>query len=697
MDSDSDSHSARSDSNSDDEYNYEFAYFAAAELPDTNGKVQCTCGCGKRRTIRTVYRHLKRLRETQILAKNNGYNYTMAAEALGTNKTHLGENPEIEMRNEDEVPDLPMHYDSDRKPDPPPDSPESWYEFGTPPPSPTLLQLSNDEVSSDEEHKYQEITANDCREYDRWYAEDCQEELDEFLSETITETELDSIKMMAIRQFGHISFRNYERIRYSFRSKIFLLTLQRLGTRLAGLSGIKTETYDCCANVCLVFTGDFAENTACSACKQPRFDELGRPRKVWQYIPIIGRFLAMFNHPDFIAKLEYRYNYVQRDGRIDDFFDSELYKNLCRQNIVIDGEDLGVPYFSGKYDIATSVLADGVQIFKQETATCWPIMLQILNLPPRDQCQLRNVLPLCVIPGPKQPKDFQSFLEPFVLESLQLARGVRAFNSRTQCDFLLRIHPVLVGGDMQAIKHLEEMKGVNAKVPCRGCESIGVYHSDKKTYLIPLAAPLSADNPTPTTNAYNLLDLQLQTEARMARQTEKIKNAETTAEYEGPAKKYGITGPTILDRIPSLQRPRSYPHKFLHLFLLNHVPDLITLWIGGHPLIPDAGCEHYLISKVDWVAIGRETEAATNLVPSLFCRRLPNIRTEWRLFCGESWSFWVLYIGPIVLRNRLPKKYYDHFLELVAVIKCLTQYENITERIEQLRLGIAGYVERYEE
>ncbi|KAG9120348.1 hypothetical protein FRC07_004192 [Ceratobasidium sp. 392] len=106
---------------------------------------------------------------------------------------------------EEEVPDLPMHYDSDREPEPPPDSPESWYEIGTPPPSPTPLALSDNEVLLDEEHKYQEITANDYRKYDRWYAEDWQEELDKFLCEMITEAELNSIKMMAIRQPGQIS------------------------------------------------------------------------------------------------------------------------------------------------------------------------------------------------------------------------------------------------------------------------------------------------------------------------------------------------------------------------------------------------------------------------------------------------------------------------------------------------------------
>ncbi|QRV98449.1 Transposase family tnp2 [Ceratobasidium sp. AG-Ba] len=689
------SHSG-SDYSSNEEYSGYHAYLAA-NLPDNDGKILCPCGCNRRRAVRTTYEHLQKLRNIQS-ATGSGSNRATGSDRsdyVAGDAARGGEGmPDVEMCV-DEEPDLPMHYDEEED-ILPPDPAEDWRDVPTPPPSPPPLALDADEEVSDNEDGYMNVTADDYREYDRWFADDRAAELDEFLCETITEEELDSIKMMAIRQFGHISIRNYERIRYSFRDKVFLLTLQRLGTRIAGLSGIKPETYDCCVNVCHAFTGDFSEETVCSTCREQRYDELGRSRQTFQYIPTIGRFLAMFNNPAFVEKLEYRDKYVQHEGHINDFFDSELYKNLCQKNIVINGEDLGVKYFSGKYDIATTLLANGVQIFKQENATCWPIMLQILNLPPRERSQVRNVIPLCVIPGPSQPKDFNSFLEPFVLECLTFARGVKAFNSRTGRDFTLRHHPVLVGGDMQAIKHLEEMKGVGAKVPCRGCESNAIYHSAKRTYYIPLAAPLSTDNPGTSTAAYNPLDLPNRTEERMKRQMRKMEKA-TPREYEELAKRYGISGPTILDRIPSLQRPTSYPHEFLHLFLLNHIPDLITIWIGKHPSVPTAGCKDYLISQEDWEAIGLETEVATKNIPSYFSRKLPNIQSEWRLFCGESWSFWVLYIGPIVLRERLPKKYYKHFMELVSIIKCLIQFENTTERIKQLQVDIAGYVERYEE
>ncbi|QRV77825.1 Transposase family Tnp2 protein [Ceratobasidium sp. AG-Ba] len=173
---------------------------------------------------------------------------------------------------------------------------------------------------------------------------------------------------------------------------------------MAKLSGVKPEIYHCCINICHAFIGKFADEDKCSKCSALRYDNAGRPRQTYQYIPTTSRFLAMFNNPSLVEKLEYRHTYKQHEGRIDNVFDGQLYKTLRQQNIVTEGKDLGVKYFSGKYDIATSLLADRAQIFKQETAMGWPIMLQILNLPPRDRVQMRNVMPLCVIPGPTSGK-----------------------------------------------------------------------------------------------------------------------------------------------------------------------------------------------------------------------------------------------------------------------------------------------------
>jgi hypothetical protein len=181
---------------------------------------------------------------------------------------------------------------------------------------------------------------------------------------------------------------------------------------------------------------------------------------------------------------------------MDEYINGLRYKKLARLNIVVEGEDLGVQYFSGSCNVAYAVMTNGVKIFEQahkEASTCWPLMAVNLNLPTSKRCKLRHLIPLGVIPGPNQPKDFDLFLEPFVEEALEQACGIDAYNAARGEKFTLRAHPVIISGNMQAIKHVSQMKGPNGKVPCRGCKTVGVYHRGCRSYYIPLANP--TDNP----------------------------------------------------------------------------------------------------------------------------------------------------------------------------------------------------------
>jgi hypothetical protein len=173
------------------------------------------------------------------------------------------------------------------------------------------------------------------------------------------------------------------------------------------------------------------------------------------------------------------------------------------------------------------------------------------------------------------------------------------------------------------------MKGTGAKVPCRECRIIGVYHQAMRTYYVPLTEPAYLyDPPTNTPETYNPLHLPLHTENGMIHQHDRIESAPTMAEPNDLAKKYGIPGQSILDKSPLIQRPTSHPHKFMHLFLLNHGPQLVSHWTGTFPGISDEGFDSYFISAEDWVAIGNKTEAVSYLIPAIFIRPIPNIQTS---------------------------------------------------------------------
>jgi Transposase family tnp2 len=78
--------------------------------------------------------------------------------------------------------------------------------------------------------------------------------------------------------------------------------------------------------------------------------------------------------------------------------------------------------FSDKRDIAFTASCDGYQIFKQKTDDCWLFLMINNNLDPSLRVKKENLLIPFLIPGPNQPKDFNTFLRPFIDEMKELER-----------------------------------------------------------------------------------------------------------------------------------------------------------------------------------------------------------------------------------------------------------------------------------
>jgi hypothetical protein len=77
-------------------------------------------------------------------------------------------------------------------------------------------------------------------------------------------------------------------------------------------------------------------------------------------------------------------------------------------------------YFKDERDIVLSASTDGFQIFKQKTNDCWAILFINNNLSPQIRVRKKNLLLSMIIPGPKSPKDMNSFLFPLINELKEL-------------------------------------------------------------------------------------------------------------------------------------------------------------------------------------------------------------------------------------------------------------------------------------
>ncbi|KAK0458724.1 uncharacterized protein EV420DRAFT_1620490 [Desarmillaria tabescens] len=134
----------------------------------------------------------------------------------------------------------------------------------------------------------------------------------------------------------------------------------------------------------------------------------------------------------------------------------------------------------------------------------------------------------------------------------------------------------------------------------------------------------------------------------------------------------------------------------MHLIWENLLKNLILHWTGEFKGLDD-GTESYELEKTMWRAIGEATARTGSMVPSAYGARVPNIAADGVYISAEMWSFWALYLGPVLLRQRFKAvRYYDHFIRLVKLLNICLQFEISDNEIKELQSGFALWVQDYE-
>jgi hypothetical protein len=485
----------------------------------------------------------------------------------------------------------------------------------------------------------------------------------------------------------------FDQMRHTFDHKLDISSEWVILRRLATLSGVKPQYYDCCINSCMAYTEDYRILDRCEHCNEPRYHQ-NKPRRRFAYLPLIPRLQGFFQSETMIENLSYRSNYRHQPDHIRDVFDSANYHRLCQQNVVVDGVTRPYRYFSGEHDIALGLCTDGFLLFKRRRSgpSATPLLLQNYNLPPEMRILSGNPICLGVIPGPRPPVNIKSYLAPFDDELADLAIGIPTFNARDRKMFDMRAYLILKLGDILAIDKILGIKGVNAIVPCRTCTIRGVrkIQSRGTNYYVPLTTPHRQERPS-----FDPFDLPYRTHDSFDKVLQQIENAPTKKSREKIAKDHGIREAPALSRVRSLDHARSYPWEWFHLLLENIVPNLVKLWTGRFPGI-EPGSDFEIDSQV-WQVVGKETAEAVRDIPAAFVRVLGNISDHQSTFTAESWGFWFMYLAPHLLKDRFQHpKYYNHMLQLVNIMKTMLKFDITLEELDTLERSVICWVTTFE-
>jgi hypothetical protein len=207
---------------------------------------------------------------------------------------------------------------------------------------------------------------------------------------------------------------NFTESAYDDIMKVFVtnnLSLYKVKKYLIEVTGLVPEFYDMCENSCICYTGQYESYQNCPICNSARYNTKRKAKKVMPYLSIKDRLKTQFSDENRAKELLYRHEYIinKSDDDLDDIFDGKIYKELVNENLFVD-----------KRDIAFTASCDGYQIFKQKMDDCWLFLMINNNLDPFLRVKKENLLVPFLIPGPNQPKDFNTFLRPFINEMKEL-------------------------------------------------------------------------------------------------------------------------------------------------------------------------------------------------------------------------------------------------------------------------------------
>lgn len=144
-------------------------------------------------------------------------------------------------------------------------------------------------------------------------------------------------------------------------------------------------------------------------------------------------------------------------------------------------------------------------------------------------------------------------------------------------------------------------------------------------------------------------------------------------------------GPTILEEL-NIDMIKQLPIDYMHLVLLGVTKRVLLLWTKGNKAVR--------LKKNQIENLNEMYLLTSQYVPSNFQRRPRSIADidRWK---ASEFRLFLLYIGPVILKNILDDKRYNHFLSLVIGIRLLSERNQSIENIDYANQLLLYYVKKF--
>ena len=466
---------------------------------------------------------------------------------------------------------------------------------------------------------------------------------------------------------------------------IEILSHYRVERRARNLSGVITWEHHMCIESCVGFTGPFAALESCPECGRSRYDEealdksggeMKIPRKVFTTFPVGPQLQARWKHPQTAKDMFYRWEKTQdlRQTCAQTGGPPDIYDDILCGEAYLDLVDDGT---IEEYDTVLMLSIDGAQLYEHKESNCWIYIWLLLDLGPDKRYKIRNILPGGVIPGPKTPKNLDSFLFPGLSHVSALQReGLHIWDSYHQCRALSFLFLLLVLADAVAMAQLSGSVGHHGRKGCRLlCGLIGRNKTHGAHYYPALLRPAGfEDHRTSSHPDIDVGSLPIPTSQNYRTDLFHTIASRNETDYRRRRLHTGIGKPSIFDGLPRiLALPTCFAGDLMHQPLLNLAALLLDLWCARPSArsYDNSSIWPWAVLTGDvWADHGKIVASIAKFLPTSFGRTPRN--PQEKLSSGyKAWEFlnYIYGEGPGVFYGVLPDVYYLHFCKLVRTIR----------------------------
>lgn len=276
---------------------------------------------------------------------------------------------------------------------------------------------------------------------------------------------------------------------------------------------------------------------------------------------------------------------------------------------------------SNMTEIKIIIGIDGLPIAKSSNSQLWPILAYISN------DTTKTVFPVGIYHGYAKPKDSNDFLVDFISEAKELVTNGIILNN---CNIKVSFGAFIC--DSPAKAFVLKLKGHSGFSSCTRCIQVGEHYLNRVCY--------------PYCN---------------------FSAKRTHESYASKAFEEHHIGNTLsrLIEIPGLDVVTMFPLDYMHLVALGVVKKLILLWLHTGPVQ----------TRIQGRNINLLSNSLLNIkqfIPIDFPRKTRLIQDVGRYKASEL-RFFIVYVGPIVLKNVIIDNSYTNFMALhVAMIILLS-------------------------